>query len=111
MRKLLLTGMSLLGLWMAQAQNRFPKPDFESGYQYPDIHYAVPNEDLWLVIDVIMLVLLMGIVAWAAIKRRTREPIFVVSLVSVAYFGFFRSGCGCFGPGVESSDFSSGSTS
>ena len=95
MRKLLLTGMSLLGLWMAQAQNRFPKPDFESGYQYPDIHYAVPNEDLWLVVDVIMLVLLMGIVAWAAIKRRTREPIFVVSLVSVAYFGFFRSGCVC----------------
>ena len=95
MRKLLFTGMSLLGLWMAQAQNRFPKPDFESGYQYPDIHYAVPNEDLWLVVDVIMLVLLMGIVAWAAIKRRTREPIFVVSLVSVAYFGFFRSGCVC----------------
>ena len=56
MRKLLFTGMSLLGLWMAQAQNRFPKPDFESGYQYPDIHYAAPNEDLWLVVDATMLV-------------------------------------------------------
>ncbi len=95
MRKLLLSGISLLGAGMAFAQNRFPKPDFESGYQYPDIHYAVPNEDLWLVVDVVALVALMSIVAWAAVKRRTREPILWVSLISVLYFGFFREGCVC----------------
>jgi len=75
--------------------NRFPKPDFESGYQYPIFHYALPNETLWLVIDLTLLVLLMSIVAWAVIKRRTRRPVIAVSLVSVLYFGFFRNGCVC----------------
>ena len=74
---------------------RFPKPDFESGYQYPNILYPVPNEMLWDVIDVIMLVLLMSIVAWAALKKHSRKPIFWVSIISIGYFGFFRSGCIC----------------
>lgn len=80
---------------LATAQNRFPKPDFESGYQYPDITYPVPNETLWVAIDIALLVLLMSIVAWAVIKKRTRKPVIWVSLISVAYFGFFRSGCVC----------------
>jgi len=79
----------------AFAQNRFPKPDFESGYQYPDIHYALPNESLWLIIDIVLLVLLMSFVSWAVIKKQTRKPIIWVSVISVAYFGFFRSGCVC----------------
>lgn len=95
MRKLLsLVGMISLGAVM-QAQNRFPKPDFESGYQYPELHYAVPDEQMWVILDLCMLVLLMGIVTWAAFKKRTRGPIFWVSVVSVGYFGFFRSGCVC----------------
>ena len=79
----------------AGAQNRFPKPDFESGYQYPDIHYAVPNEQLWMYIDIILLVALMSFVAWSIIKKQTRKPIIWVSVISVAYFGFYRSGCVC----------------
>ena len=40
MRKLK-TIAALVGCWgIAQAQNRFPKPDFESGYQYPDLQDA-----------------------------------------------------------------------
>lgn len=77
------------------AQNRFPKPDFESGYQYPDIQYAVPNETLWETLDIVLLVALMSLVAWAAIKKQTRKPIFWVTVLSVGYFGFFRSGCIC----------------
>lgn len=96
MKKLLSTGVLAWGNgWMVEAQNRFPKPDFESGYQYPELHYAVPDEALWVALDSIMLIALMGIVTWAAFKRRTQRPIFWVSLISVAYFGFFRSGCVC----------------
>lgn len=65
-----------------------PKPDFESGYQYPELHYAIPNETLWVVLDLFMLVLLMSIVVWAVYKKHTRKPIFWVSVISVAYFGF-----------------------
>ncbi|MDR2969163.1 MAG: 4Fe-4S binding protein [Tannerellaceae bacterium] len=85
----------LLFFGQAGAQNRFPKPDFESGYQYPEITYPAPAETVWITVDIILLVLLMGIVAWAVLKRRTRKPIVWVSVISVAYFGFFRSGCVC----------------
>lgn len=95
MKKRILFLMSLLSLGNLSAQNRFPKPDFESGYQYPDITYQVPNETLWATLDIVLLVALMSIVAWAIIKKRTRKPVVWVSIVSVAYFGFFRSGCVC----------------
>jgi ferredoxin len=79
----------------ASAQNRFPKPDFESGYQYPSITYHAPSETFWTAIDLIMLVLMMSFIAWAVIRRKRRAPVVLVSAVSVAYFGFFRSGCVC----------------
>ena len=77
------------------AQDRFPKPDFESGYQYPEEHYHVPNEIFWTTVDILMLLSLMCLVTWAIFKRRTRKPVIWVSVVSVAYFGFFREGCVC----------------
>jgi Fe-S-cluster-containing hydrogenase component 2 len=80
---------------IANAQNRFPKPDFESGYQYPVFRYPIPNENVWIIIDLILLVLLMGVVARSVIKKRKRTPILWVSIFSVGYFGFFRSGCVC----------------
>ena len=75
--------------------NRFPKPDFESGYTYPEQHYIVPNEALWSYIDIAVLVLLMSFVAWAVIKKQVRMPVILTSVISIAYFGFFRDGCVC----------------
>ena len=95
MKKLLSIGTLLFRGDASRHKNRFPKPDFESGYQYPELHYAIPNETLWVVLDLFMLVLLMSIVVWAVYKKHTRKPIFWVSVISVAYFGFFRSGCVC----------------
>ena len=95
MKKSLLIILSLVLFMGIQAQDRFPKPDFESGYQYPEQHYTVPNEILWTAIDVILLTALMSFVAWAVLKGRIRKPVIWVSVVSVAYFGFFRKGCVC----------------
>ena len=93
-RKLLL--FAALGLHtLARAVSRFPKPDFESGYQYPEVSYAIPHEHLWNVVDVVLLVVLLGVVAWAVYKNRTRVPIIITSVISIAYFGFFRGGCVC----------------
>ncbi|MDR0349388.1 MAG: 4Fe-4S binding protein [Tannerella sp.] len=94
-RKNIYTCISLLLATGTNAQNRFPKPDFESGYQYPEITYPVPRETLWITVDILLLLLLMSIVAWAVIKKRTRKPVIPVSVISVVYFGFFRSGCVC----------------
>lgn len=75
--------------------SRFPRPEFESGYQYPEREYFVPYENFWKALDVVMLVALMSLITWAAYKKRTRGPIIITSLISVAYFGFFREGCVC----------------
>jgi len=80
---------------LAQTTNRFPKPDFESGYIYPEQQYTIPNEALWSYIDILILVLLMSFVAWAVIKKQVRWPVILTSIISVLYFGFFRHGCVC----------------
>ncbi|MBQ0024008.1 MAG: 4Fe-4S binding protein [Prevotellaceae bacterium] len=74
---------------------RFPKPDFDSGYQYPDIEHPVPWENFWNILDIVLLTVMMGIVAWAIHKKESRKAIFCVSIISVLYFGFFRNGCVC----------------
>jgi ferredoxin len=94
-KRVLLTTLSGVVSIASTAQNRFPKPDFESGYLYPEQAHFIPNEALWSYIDVAMLVLLMGVVAWAILKKRVRWPVTLVSLISVAYFGFIRHGCVC----------------
>ncbi|MDR2584692.1 MAG: 4Fe-4S binding protein [Prevotellaceae bacterium] len=75
--------------------NRFPKPDFESGYVYPQQQFVIPNEVLWSYIDIAVLVFLMGFVTWALIKKQIRWPVVLTSVVSIFYFGFFRNGCVC----------------
>ena len=77
------------------ASARFPKPDFTSGYEYPDIVHGVPLELFWNTLDIVLLVGMMGLVVWAAYHKRSRSVILSVSVVSVMYFGFFRSGCVC----------------
>ncbi len=74
---------------------RFPKPDFTSGYQYPEIIHGLPYETFWSWMDVAMLIIMLSIAAWAVHKRRNRGVLFTESIISVLYFGFFRSGCVC----------------
>lgn len=95
MRRTLSIVAALLTSLRAVCVARFPKPDFTSGYEYPDIVHKVPNEMFWNILDIILLIGMMGLVAWAAYRKRSRSIILSMSLVSVAYFGFFRSGCVC----------------
>ena len=87
--------ISLILISATTFAQRFPKPDFESDYVYPIREYFVPNEALWAYIDIAMLVLLMSFVAWAVVKKQVRWPVILTSVISVAYFGFFRYGCVC----------------
>ena len=95
MRKTLTILLGIFCSLQTFAVARFPKPDFTSGYQYPDIVHGAPNELFWNMLDVVLLIGMMGLVVWAAYRRRGRAIILSMSLVSVLYFGFFRSGCVC----------------
>ena len=83
----------LLGL--SQIQERFPKPDFESGYVRPDLLTPGPRATLWEYIDIFVLVAALILATYFAYKQRSRRNIFLLMVFSLAYFGFFRKGCIC----------------
>jgi len=73
---------------------RFPPPDF-SNHAVPvtTTPAAQPRGIDW--IDVSVLVAGLGVASWLSLKQRSRRGIFILSLVCLAYFGFWRRGCVC----------------
>ena len=87
----------LLLIWQSVlvAQQRFPKPEFESGYVYPEHQLEKPRSQAWEYIDIAVLIAVLIITTNFTLKRRTRTGILWVSVFSVIYFGFIREGCIC----------------
>lgn len=77
------------------AQQRFPKPEFESGYIQPPSITPEPQDDLIGYLDVFILLASLSIITWLILKKRSRLGVFMMTLFSVAYFGFYREGCVC----------------
>jgi NosR/NirI family transcriptional regulator, nitrous oxide reductase regulator len=77
------------------AQDRFPRPEFESGYAYPTDQFALQRSQGWQYVDVAVLILALSAAAWLAIYKRSREGLVWLSVFSLAYFGFYREGCIC----------------
>ena len=84
----------LAGFDVALGIERFPPPDF-SGHAVPQV--VVPNPQPrssgWL--DVSVLALGLAAASWLSLKQRSRRGLVILSLVSLAYFGFWRRGCVC----------------
>ena len=78
----------------AQAQ-RFPKPEFESGYIQAETQIPVPRSDALEYMDVFVLILALSLVTWLVLKKRSRTGVFWISIFSILYFGFYREGCVC----------------
>ena len=77
------------------AQERFPRPEFESGYVYPEHQKPPDRAPVWEYIDLAVLVAALSVAAWLALKKRSRQGLVWLSVFSLAYFGFFREGCIC----------------
>lgn len=76
-------------------QQRFPKPDFESGYAYPEYQMPLPRNPVWEYVDVAVLIGALFATAYFAIKKHSRKGIIGMSVFSLIYFGFLRHGCIC----------------
>ena len=74
---------------------RFPKPEFESGYIQESVQTPVPRSDFMEYFDVFVLIVAMSVVTWLVLKKRSRRGVFWVSIFSILYFGFYREGCVC----------------
>ena len=77
------------------AQDRFPRPEFESGYVYATNQMPAPRSQFLEYLDVAVLILALSVTAWLALKKRSRQGLVWMSLFSLAYFGFYRQGCIC----------------
>lgn len=80
---------------MAFGEERFPPPEFTTGYQLP--HTAAPAaRAAWLAgLDVLLLFIALSLAAYLVLKKRSRVGVFALMLGSLAYFGFYRQGCVC----------------
>ncbi len=76
-------------------QQRFPRPEFESGYTFPTHQFLNQRGPMWEYMDVAVLVGALMITSWLALKKRSRQGLVWISLFSLAYFGFYRQGCIC----------------
>jgi ferredoxin len=90
--------VALCGIFLpvdfARAEFRFPMPEFASGYTYPAVHTPAPSNAMagW---DIVVLVSTLTLAAIFVLKRRKRREIFLLTLFSMIYFGFWRNGCVC----------------
>lgn len=97
-RYFLLISVMLYGAaqsFAAEAKQRFPKPEFDSGYTQP--HPTTPSARFLLLeyLDVLVLLVVLSVVTWFVLKKRSRKGVFWTSVFSLLYFGFYREGCIC----------------
>ncbi len=92
---LLLLLLSMLAGNFLAAQQRFPKPEFDSGYVQPSPTTPEPRAIALEYFDVFVLLAVLSLASWLAIRKRSRKGLLWLSLFSLAYFGFYRDGCIC----------------
>ena len=79
----------------AQAAQRFPQPQFDTGHTVPQaVHPAfVELVPPWA--DVLILAAALAVSVWLVRTVRSRRWILAFSLVCLAWFGFVKHGCIC----------------
>lgn len=79
----------------ALGAERFPPPEFSGGHELPTLTVPAPEPRSAGWVDVAVLAVALGIASWLSLKKRSRRGIVILSLASLAYFGFWRRGCVC----------------
>jgi NosR/NirI family transcriptional regulator, nitrous oxide reductase regulator len=79
----------------AFAVERFPPPDFESNYTFPTTTVPPPRADRYDYLDVAVLLVALVLATLLIYQKRCRKGVFLLMVLSLAYFGFWRKGCIC----------------
>ena len=77
------------------SQQRFPPPDFESGYTQPLMTEPATRAFIFEYLDVLVLLAAMSLGTYLVLKKRSRRAIFCLMVFCLIYFGFWRQGCVC----------------
>lgn len=87
--------LSLFIVNISYGVQRFPPPEFESGYELPETTVPKPRIELFEYLDVLILIVSLLLTSYLSLKKRSRRGIFMMGIFSVIYFGFWRKGCVC----------------
>lgn len=93
--RLLMLGALLLPLASVFGVERFPPPDFESGYTFPPTTAPDPRAQFMQYLDVLVLLVALTLATYFVLKLRSRTWVLCLTVFSVLYFGFIRKGCVC----------------
>lgn len=80
---------------LAHAEERFPLPEFTSGYKILHLSYPLGKTETLAYMDTIVLTIMLLLASFLALKKRSRNGLFLLSIFSIFYFGFYRKGCVC----------------
>ena len=85
----------ILACLSTNGAERFPRPDFDTGYHVPSPSQpqAPPSFLHW--IDLLALAIALVLSAKFAIFDRSRKKVFILMIFSLIYFGFVKKGCIC----------------
>jgi NosR/NirI family nitrous oxide reductase transcriptional regulator len=80
----------------ARGELRFPPPEFESGYKFPEMS-PLPGARpvLHEYVDAGLLVVALLLASYLVLRWRSRRAIFALMIAALFYFGFVRDGCLC----------------
>jgi ferredoxin len=76
-------------------QQRFPKPEFSTGYEQPSTITPEPRALALEYFDVLILLVVLSLASWLVLKKRSRQGVLWLSVFTLMYFGFYRNGCIC----------------
>jgi len=79
----------------APAVIRFAPPEFEGDYVMPSTTTPHPHQDIYEYLDVVVLLAALSLASYLALKKRSRKATFILMVLSLLYFGFWRKGCVC----------------
>ncbi len=82
-------------LVLAQAVERFPKPEFQSDHLRPTLQTPWARSQYLEFLDVLVLFGTLSLASYFALKLRSRRKMFLLMVFSLIYFGFYRKGCIC----------------
>ncbi|WP_319590951.1 4Fe-4S binding protein [uncultured Draconibacterium sp.] len=86
---------NLLSFNLSAQKQRFPKPEFDTGYEQPSPVTPEPRGLAMEYFDVLILILVLAAATYFALKSRSRQGILWLSIFTLVYFGFYRNGCIC----------------
>ncbi len=94
-RGFLLLLFIVISLSSYSQQQRFPKPEFSTGYEQPSTITPEPRALALEYFDVAVLLVILSLASWLVLKKRSRQGVLWLSVFTLAYFGFYRNGCIC----------------